>query len=416
MFTLRPHQQRTVDALAAADRGTVYIPTGGGKTLCIMEDLARFLSSAQTPSVTVVVAPRIMLALQLCEEFREHPGVMRSDVFMGHVHSGETPHFRTTNSDKIGLFVDMCKSAQAHAIIFTTYNSLNKIVDAGIQIDNLYCDEAHNSVQRNFFPVVALAAVDAARAYFFTATPKYAKNGKRGMNNGQIYGTNLITVAAQELIECGSIVAPTIITHKTEAVRNKETVAFVDADTVTGVIDTLDEDQATKVLVAAPSARNIMNMFVKTGLKQELVARGYSWMMITSKHGAIIDGQKVTRDQFFDTLHAWGLDENKKFVLFHYSILSEGINVPGLTHVILLRQLPIIEMAQTIGRVIRLHRDDAQAISSGALTPGNWANYKKGTGFVTVPVYSNHGAQIASRLQRVVDCIFTKGNPAAAWV
>ena len=412
MYTLRPHQQRTVDALAAWDRGTVYIPTGGGKTLCIIRDLLNRLSEASEPTLTVVVAPRIMLALQLCDEFKE----MIDNVIIGHVHSGETPHFRSTNSDKIGLFVDMCRKANEHAILFTTYNSLNKIVDAGVKINTLYCDEAHNSVQRNFFPVVALASVDADNAYFFTATPKFARNGKRGMNNAQIYGNNLITVPAQELMECGSIVAPTIVTHKTEAVRTKETVAFVDADTVTGIIDTLSDEQATKVLVAAPSARNIMNMFVQTGLKQELIERGYSWMMITSKHGAIIDGQKVTRDQFFDTLHAWGLDEDKKFVLFHYSILSEGINVPGLTHVILLRQLPIIEMAQTIGRVIRLHRDDAQAISSGALKPGNWANYKKGTGFVTVPVYSNHGAQIASRLQRVVDCIFTKGNPAHAWV
>jgi len=412
MYTLRPHQQRTVDALAAWDRGTVYIPTGGGKTLCIIRDLLNRLSEASEPTLTVVVAPRIMLALQLCDEFKE----MIDNVVIGHVHSGETPHFRSTNSDKIGLFVDMCRKSNEHAILFTTYNSLNKIVDAGVKINTLYCDEAHNSVQRNFFPVVALASIDADNAYFFTATPKFARNGKRGMNNAQIYGNNLITVPAQELMECGSIVAPTIVTHKTEAVRNKETVAFVDADTVTGIIDTLSDEQATKVLVAAPSARNIMNMFVQTGLKQELIERGYSWMMITSKHGAIIDGKKVTRDRFFDTLHAWGLDESKKFVLFHYSILSEGINVPGLTHVILLRQLPIIEMAQTIGRVIRLHRDDAQAISNGTLTPGNWANYKKGTGFVTVPVYSNHGAQIASRLQRVVDCIFTKGNPAHAWV
>ena len=80
-------------------------------------------------------------------------------------------------------------------------------------------------------------------------------------------------------------------------------------------------------------------------------------MSITSKDGAIIDGKKVTRDEFFNTLHAWGLDPNKNFVLFHHSILSEGINVPGLTH------HPAASASasrwRTIGRVIRLDRQDA---------------------------------------------------------
>ena len=198
--------------------------------------------------------------------------------------------------------------------------------------------------------------------------------------------------------------------------RKKETVALTDANTVTTVVDSLDENVAQKVLVAAPSARIIKHMFANSLVLADLYERGYSVMSITSKDGAIIDGKKVTRDEFFNTLHAWGLDPNKNFVLFHYSILSEGINVPGLTHVILLRQLPVIEMAQTIGRVIRLDRQDAQRISSGALRPTCYANYIKPTGFVTVPVYQNTGRQISNRLQRVVDCVFTKGMPATSWV
>jgi hypothetical protein len=31
-------------------------------------------------------------------------------------------------------------------------------------------------------------------------------------------------------------------------------------------------------------------------------------MYITAKTGAIIDGQKVNREVFFDTLNAWGKD------------------------------------------------------------------------------------------------------------
>ena len=36
-------------------------------------------------------------------------------------------------------------------------------------------------------------------------------------------------------------------------------------------------------------------------------------MYITSKTGAVIDGEKVSRDEFFNVLSAWGKDDNKKF-------------------------------------------------------------------------------------------------------
>ena len=121
---------------------------------------------------------------------------------------------------------------------------------------------------------------------------------------------------------------------------------------------------------------------------------------------------QVGRQEFFDTLDKWGKDPSKKFIMFHYSILSEGINVPGLTHTILLRNLPAIEMAQTIGRVIRLDKQDAADIRDGKIIPGKLEFYRKSTGYVTVPVFTNYGKQTEQRLQRIVDLIFTKGVAA----
>ena len=86
--------------------------------------------------------------------------------------------------------------------------------------------------------------------------------------------------------------------------------------------------------------------------------------------------------EFFQTLQSWGADDTRHFVIFHYSILSEGINVPGLTHTILLRNLPIIEMAQTIGRVIRVHKDDRAAVAEGRIPAGAFHLYKKSEGVV----------------------------------
>ena len=68
-------------------------------------------------------------------------------------------------------------------------------------------------------------------------------------------------------------------------------------------------------------------------------------------------------------------------------------------------------MAQTIGRVIRLHKEDALKISTGALKPNiNGNGYVKPFGKMFVPVYNNVGIGTERRLQSVVDTIFTKGE------
>ena len=152
-------------------------------------------------------------------------------------------------------------------------------------------------------------------------------------------------------------------------------------------MDILDSfgDNGQKVLVASPSTRVLNSMLSRTFILDYLYDNGYDVLHITSKYGAIINGKKVGREEFFDTLTQYGNDNNRKVIIFHYSILSEGINVTGLTHTILLRNLPTIEMAQTIGRVIRVHKDDRDAISNGQLTIGNWQFYKKSSGQITVP-------------------------------
>ena len=82
----------------------------------------------------------------------------------------------------------------------------------------------------------------------------------------------------------------------------------------------------------------------------------------------------------------------------------------------MLRQLDIIEMAQTIGRVIRMNRDDAADIAAGKLTAGNVSMYRKSTGYVTVPVFKNYGAPTIKRLQKIVNTVFVDGMPATSVV
>jgi predicted helicase len=100
----------------------------------------------------------------------------------------------------------------------------------------------------------------------------------------------------------------------------------------------------------------------------------------------------VNREEFFNTLNEWGKDSEKKFVVLHRSILSEGINVSELETVIFMRNMDTIEMVQTIGRVLRLG--------------GTHKTY----GLCVVPVYSKVGIATERALQNVVDTVFEKGE------
>ena len=408
---LRPHQQRALDAIQNNNKGCVYVPTGGGKTVIMMEDCKRRFLESDDVKTVVVVAPRILLANQLFEEFFSYLNGHVSCAVM-HVHSGEVDGFRTTKPDQIAAHDTACRG-NFHQLIFTTYHSLGRIVDSGINVDVMYCDEAHNATQKAHFVGVAATSMAAESAYFFTATPKYSRDPySRGMNNKVVFGDTLEIVPAPELINNGSIIPPQLVVHESELVRTKDNAHEVDRDLLIDVVDDLSEEQSAKVLVAAPNTRVLWNMLSKTDVLSELNAKGYDILHITSKHGAYINRQKVGRQEFFKTLTEWGKDDNRKFIIFHYSILSEGINVPGLTHTILLRNLPIIEMAQTIGRVIRLHSDDVKDIADGKITPGDLSQYRKSHGVVTVPLSGKASLATRNRLQKVIDLIFVDGLPA----
>ena len=404
---LRPHQQRAVATMLEHAKGQIIVPTGGGKTLKMIFDCLRRLQS-ETAKTIVVVAPRILLAEQLSAEFLEFV----TDVAVLHVHSGETHHQSTTRPAEILRWVDA--NADNHRLIITTYNSLQRLADAEIDVDTIYFDEAHNSVKRNFFPATEYFAANADRCYFFTATPKHSlAPGKPGMNDAAVYGQIICKVPAPELVEGGYIVPPKVIVKQLPMVKGKQTNFDRDAE---NMLETIDDHRVGKILICAKATKQIVALISETNFCDELEQRGYSWMYITAKTGAVIDGRKVNREVFFDTLSAWGKDNSKKFVVLHHSILAEGINVSGLEAVLFMRNMDFIGISQTIGRCIRLHHDDAKGLRDGSIQPGALDQYTKSFGLVCIPVYSSVGIATAKAVQSVVDTTFLKGEPAISVV
>ena len=188
---------------------------------------------------------------------------------------------------------------------------------------------------------------------------------------------------------------PKVIVKQLEMVTGKQTNFDRDA---ANLLETIDDNKVGKVLICAKATKQIVSLVSETDFCFELEQRGYSWMYITAKTGAVIDGKKVDREKFFDTLNAWGKDSSKRFVVLHHSILSEGINVSGLEAVLFTRNMDYIGISQTIGRVIRL------------------GDETKKFGLVCVPVYDKVGISTSRKVQAVVDTIFNKGEAAVSVV
>ena len=393
MMKLRPHQERIVNTMSTTSKGQVIVPTGGGKTMCMIKDAQREFNSCSWDmfmkrperKTVVVVSPRILLAQQHCDEFEEflglHPMLQRQIL---HVHSGDTSYESTTNPDRIREWVG--NQYRFNKLIFTTYHSLHRIQESGINVDTIYFDEAHNSVQRHFYPATEFfAGVDNVRCYFFTATPKYNTSiYDPSMDDEEVYGKELERVTPRELIESGYILPPKLVVKELEKTESGRTPVWKECD---HLLETIDDSFVDKILICARRTVQIVNLVEDTCFCDELADRGYSWMYITSKTGGIINGKKVNRETFFETLREWGAADDKKFVVLHHSILSEGISVPGLEAALFMRNMNYITISQTIGRVIRT------------------GNEEKKFGLVVVPCYDRVGISTAKKVSAVVDKI-----------
>ena len=381
VIQLRPHQEHACNMMTKYSKGQVLMPTGAGKTITMIADAIKEFKKEEFQTIAVV-SPRIMLTEQLSSEFLEYI----SNAHVMHCHTGETQYFKSTRPDIIRTWTE---GVEGHKLIFTTYNSLKKIQDSGITVDTIYFDEAHNSVKSNFFPHVEYFSHFSNRCYFYTATRKTSTTLiKPGMNDYDVYGDIIFRVSAPKLIQSGYIVKPQLKVKKFDVINNKLITCQTDSE---HLISTINDFNCNKILVCVKSSKQLINLMSETDFYNECQSRGYSCLYITSKTGAFIDGVKVTREEFFETLKQWDKSPNKKFVCLHRSILSEGISINSLDSVIFLRNMNVIELTQTVGRTLRTAPD-------------------KEFGLCVVPTYSKTGVSTQKSLQNVIDVVFKNGE------
>ena len=367
MYQLRPHQQAAYDEIQQAiqlgsgtARGRVVVPTGGGKTFIEAAILRYQMESNATTHIHLVLAPRILLANQLIDEYRKFLGnqAYRAVAF----HSGQyEPDYtkirwketNTTRASDLEQFYRDAVRTEQHLVVFSTYHSANKLL--GIKFDTLIADESQYCVSENFNDVVK--SLTAKVRLFFTATERYTASDRgRGLNNSEIFGQRLYYISPADLIKQDLIVPPRLHIMYAETRSEQDSI-------VSEVIEiAAEQDRLTrkdlgfsKILFAMNGTDDVKSIEDNISrLRQRLPE--HDIFTITSRTGAKINGVTIRRENFLEELRT-----RTNCLIFHYDILSEGIDVDGITGVALMRNMGLAKLLQTIGRAVRVYRPDPGA-------------------------------------------------------
>ena len=140
------HQIEVLDILKNNTIGKVILPTGTGKTWIQALDLANRITDKNEFGVYVIVSPRIMLSYQLLSENKKIMYPRGIDARYLCVHSGGKSEdsedmeilrlennieyseiSSTTSVNEIEVCISKAKKENKPLIIFTTYNSAERI-------------------------------------------------------------------------------------------------------------------------------------------------------------------------------------------------------------------------------------------------------------------------------------------------
>lgn len=351
-LTLRPHQESAardiLSTLRETDRAVYVSACGTGKTLVLTELVSRL-----NPQVTVVCAPWLSLLQQLHAAFtRQLP-----DVRTAFVCSADDLKQHGT-----GAIHDLLAETDPRPLlIFSTYQSLGltraALNAAGLVAGLLIGDEAHHLATTSAFGQDAVSdEFPASKRVFATATPRLCSADDSGvmqldasMDNSERYGP-----VAHELTFGAAIKAGIIADYSLAvlATNSREIAAKIEHDAdlrlaaAIVAVQRLREQQSANRIVAVLNrvdrAREFAALAHRSGIPAHLVV------------GETAPSERLdVLDEFART----------GGVLVNVRCLAEGVDLPELDGLIFVdpRQ-SVVDLAQNIGRAIRLKRDGRRGI------------------------------------------------------
>ena len=319
---------------------------------------------------------------------------------------------QTCSTKELGSIIENHKNKGRDVIVISTYHSLDKL--QGIPLHTIYCDEAHMIAgprQNEFFK--AFNSLSFERSYFFTGTPKEAIRKDRSektkelieseeeetarawetalMNNKEIFGER-VRLSIKEAIDDTLVVQPiwhilypddmgTVDRSKDLSSRAKMVKQCFQSHEKWLYDITADEDKiAPKLLINCKGVEDIWKLEEEirksfseyNDKKIRIFAIASAGSEEDDSANMLIDGNPIySRIDFLSQLN--GLGNTEYAIVFHFNVLTEGIDVPSMTGVVFMTQgLPtIIKTLQTIGRATRLHPEDRKRLFGYGGVSGN---------------------------------------------
>lgn len=443
---LYPYQKDAATATFYNPRGIICLPTGLGKTFVQASVIANdIIMNPGQFRMYVVNAPRIMLSYQLLKEVYGFLVMHGIEARYAFVHSGgktdeseledmrmeanadghKIPFSEIGSGTSIDGIVDMMKKAKEQdlpIILFSTYNSADKIEVARARftkqpISIVMNDEAHFLVQEQFHDI--LHTLTSSRCYFFTATTIHTPSDLgRGMNNKDVYGDILYSMIPREAIELGKMVRPRLHIVKTDNVYSSQdyekSISKIILEGFYQHEAAIGNKLAPKMLVSVKGTQDIKK-FLASDEYRQLRADGVSIYAVASHEeiGNDVNGEKVRRQEFLKRLKVEGSDKKNKMIVLHYDVLSEGIDVSGISGIMPLRTLSKSKFMQTFGRAARLDKEDRRNMEDGLVKSDELDKLNKPYAYIIIPDVVQSNEDDKANLTQIITELRSYGfNPS----
>lgn len=417
-------------------KGKVILPTGTGKTLIeadtICSAIRNNIKNGIFAGIHVISFPRIILTFQQLQEIsifialeKDIPCCNFINVNSGYFDSCsqekqlfklgyENPSniLSTTNSDSIAMEIIKSKNDNSPLIIFCTYHSADKVNLASkktkIKITTWINDECQYLVTNGKHNQIT--NYSCQYMFNFTAIEKFTDSfSGLGMNNIDRFGKLLFTEKPKTLIDRGEMASVAI--HFVGTTQNIDENDY--ESTAKIVISSFEEHKKVikknskgmlggKILVVClkqDSLKGILNSkFLKFYKANNQNVKIYA---LSSDFGIYLDGRMQPRvnnkEKSILLKELRSLKDSDDSIIFHVDMLSEGIDVPGLTGVLPFRNLGKSKFLQNIGRGTRLASYDRSRLYNKEIDPKDFKNYIKPFCYVVLPYYSNNSKDAVKR-------------------
>lgn len=453
--TMRKFQIEAFSSTYENNIGQINMPTGTGKTLIQkaihVKDMLKTSKDNKT-GIYVIASHRLGLCNQLFEECMKlifDCGIACDMLYIGsekydftkimdkyskkgiRINTNSFDAKSTTLSDNILSAVFNARKNKHHLFIVSTYNSFGRLnilsrLNEVTPINVCTFDEAHTTTKELFQTNIGAVKELIARQYFFTATRRVRGN-EGGQNDFMFYGKILYEMSIREAIEQGEIVRPVL--HRVICAEDN---GFSSDNNEWMMVKTIidcfnehykqikkytnsEENLAAKLLITVDGLKFIRQICNNQTFIDYCREKNINVYSFSSKDGEHINFEKcVNRQTCICSMNNMEHDQNA--ILFHYDILTEGIDLPAITGILIMRNLETIKLLQNIGRAARLLPTDRKILYSNTLGVEGiqdiiTTKFAKPYSWVIIPDYlKSLNCSDAKRMKEMIEEIVTTYN------